>query len=388
MGVSVFSFIMAVLWSNIFIIAIVIMRKNTTFISNFSIMPLIILVCVCLLRLLFIFELPFSIVIHSMHIFPAIFRFCVAPIFTFGSSGIFLNLIILITIVWIIGTIFFSSKYILQITEMNKFLKTQDETENPQIKRVLNQVIAVKNKNVRVKIIQSENIVIPMITGFFNPTIYLPNIEFKDLELFNILSHEWTHFLHKDSWIKLFICGLCAIFWWNPFSHILKSNINHILEIRCDLKVVSKMTEEGKLDYLEAIYKILRHASLSKIRMNNVEAFNSLILVGTTNESEIKQRFNVILNSSTIKASKGQIAMFYSILAVVFIISNIFILQPMFSPRVEPGEEPTMVITQETSHLKDNGDGTYDLYINGEYSGGCIDTKLLSKEPFSLLDIK
>lgn len=82
-----------------------------------------------------------------------------------------------------------------------------------------------------------------MVYGFFTPKIYMPKIHFSDEELYYILSHEYYHFLNRDIWIKLFIYIICSIFWFNPFIHILKTNLIHMLEIRCDNKVISDKTE-------------------------------------------------------------------------------------------------------------------------------------------------
>jgi len=63
---------MAVLWCNIFIIFLTIMRKQTGFIAHFSVAPLLLFLGVCLFRLCFVFELPNAIVIPSSYMFPAI----------------------------------------------------------------------------------------------------------------------------------------------------------------------------------------------------------------------------------------------------------------------------------------------------------------------------
>lgn len=267
-----------------------------------------------------------------------------------------------------------------------KSIQREQESQELRIRSVMNSIITESKKNINVKIIQSKEITVPMVTGYFKPTIYLPDIPFTDSELKNILLHEWVHFLHKDAWVKLFMFFIFAIFWWNPFIYILKSNLNHILEIRCDLKVTSQMKEEEKIRYLEGIIKIIKYNTSSKIKLEYTKLCNISSLVSVGDSAKIEERFHLVLNSEN-KKYKPIMFLFYSAVIIAFLISNMFIIQPAYAPEVSKGFEETFIVTPETAYLKVNENGTYALYVNGKYQGK-IDLTEISKKPFSLLPIK
>ncbi len=65
---------------------------------------------------------------------------------------------------------------------------------------------------------------------------------------------------------------ISSFFWWNTFVHLLKRELNHILEIQCDLSITLGMDENARINYLSSILKVIRAAgkntSLHNIPMN------------------------------------------------------------------------------------------------------------------------
>mgnify|MGYP000009669334 FL=1 len=45
----------------------------------------------------------------------------------------------------------------------------------------------------------------------------------------------------------------CGIFWWNPFAHLLKKDLTYCLELRCDKRVTSKLSENRCTVYYEVL---------------------------------------------------------------------------------------------------------------------------------------
>lgn len=382
MSLSVFSFLMAVLWCNIFIIFISIMRKQTGFIAHFSITPLLLFLGVCVFRLCFIFEIPNAIVISSRYIFPFIIRFFTSV--RFFVMNYKLSILDMLLALWLVGTIYFIGKYMKEAKQLNNILQKKTVIKNQRVIKILDEILSDSKKNVKVTLVELAGISSPMISGYIHPTIYLPVISFTDEELRSILLHEWTHFLHKDSWIKLLMCFICAVFWWNPFVHILKSNLLHILELRCDAKLISQFNEKEKLHYLESITKVLKYQLSTRQAFNpSIDGSTASVLVNTRQISNVEQRFQLILKKNYAKKYKPMVYGVYISIVALFLVSNLYVIQPVFSCE-EPG---TFSITAEGAYLLDNHDGTYSLYIEGEYRLQ-LDKEDLINEPFSLLQIK
>ena len=89
--------------------------------------------------------------------------------------------------------------------------------------------------------------------GFFNLVILIPNREFDDRDFGYIAIHECCHIKNKDIWIKLLTEIYCGIFWWNPFAHLLKKDLTYCLELRCDKRVTSKLSENRCTVYYEVL---------------------------------------------------------------------------------------------------------------------------------------
>lgn len=383
MNTTAYSFIMAVLWCNVFIALIAILRRRTSFILHFSIMPLLVLLLVCVSRLLFVFELPFTIEIPSTRIYPMLLKGFTNPLISILNQDICL-LHILISI-WAIGSVYLIQKYVCASIKLSKGVKALVGTQNPEIIHCMNEIVRASKKNTTVKVLQSKDITVPMVTGFFNPVIYLPDIPFSKNEVKNILLHEWTHFLHHDAFIKSFLYFITAIFWWNPFSHVLKKNVAHILEIQCDLQITSPMSTAARTAYLRSILKVIKF----RAKKNQVQDYGKLLhasaLISTSNENLIEQRFSLVLDYNPNKEFHPALLLFYGGLFILLLTSHIFILQPSGHPTVEAGYEESFTITPQNAYLTENEDGTYSLYIDGEYKGM---VPQIDFDPLSSLTIK
>jgi hypothetical protein len=78
------------------------------------------------------------------------------------------------------------------------------------------------------------------------PFSYFKNLFWKNTIIINsevgkqILKHEMVHIEQKHSYDKIFIEIITAIFWFNPFFHIIKKEISLIHEYLADKKAVKK----------------------------------------------------------------------------------------------------------------------------------------------------
>lgn len=108
-----------------------------------------------------------------------------------------------------------------------------------------------------IKIIISANATSPMVMGFLNPVVVLPDAQFNENELTMILSHELIHIKRGDLIIKMVVMIAQAINWFNPSIYLLSRQINSYCELSCDEKVVQKMDTESRKSYGETILTVL-----------------------------------------------------------------------------------------------------------------------------------
>lgn len=321
-------------------------------------------------------EFPFASVIRSKNIYPemvSFFEFCL-----FENQFLSVRVVDLFLAIWIVGSIYFLYRICRQEIAFKKRMSEELPTQKPQIYSIMNKV--TNEKSHKVRIIESSMIEIPMVTGFIKPTIYLPCISLSDIELYNILQHEWTHYIHKDIWIKLFVKIICAIYWWNPFIYLLKKDIDNALEVKSDLYVTSKMSHEEKLDYLETILKIAK--SIKK--KNDPISPSGLGMMSNKKNNSLKQRFEFVLECKFTNMIKNLGILLSILMIFLFLSSYFFVIQPYSSPQ-ECEAGTIFDISPDNSFLVKNKNGIYNLYVNNVYMCNIEDIKDV---PFSLLEIK
>lgn len=81
-----------------------------------------------------------------------------------------------------------------------------------------------KNKRNSFKVYQCPVIKVPMVFGFRNPSILLPEeVGLDNQQLYFILYHEMMHHFNHDLYIQMIIELLSILYWWNPACRVLKN---------------------------------------------------------------------------------------------------------------------------------------------------------------------
>lgn len=376
MNFTIFSFIMSVLWCDIFTILFYVFIHKKKLVMNLSVYPLVLFIILCFSRLALNIEFPLTTVIHSNTIYPKIVAFFDAVIIQ--TNSVTINIFDLFLDIWIFGSICSLLKIWREDRLFKNLMSHEKQTEDKRIYNIMDSISNGKSSNI--KIIKTTLIDIPMISGLRKPTIYLPNTDLTDIELYHILLHEWTHYIHKDLWTKLLVKILCVIFWWNPFIYLLKYNIDNTLEIKSDLYLTHSMTDKEKFDYLETILKIARNLKTDTLPTS----LSSIGFITLKNEHPLKQRFEYVLEYNRSNTPKKKCAILSMIMIFLFIGSYFFVVQPNSLPE-EYELGVYFEITPENSFLIKNDNGTYSLFVNDTYKCN-IDN--IAEEPFSLLEIK
>gem|GEM_PF-164789 len=93
----------------------------------------------------------------------------------------------------------------------------------------------------------------PMLIGFRNPAILLPEKEISPDELEHIFRHELTHYRRKDLWMNVLVLVVSTIHWFNPFVYLMAKTIRADCEVACDEAVVSGDDADKRRHYGETI---------------------------------------------------------------------------------------------------------------------------------------
>lgn len=232
-----------------------------------------------------------------------------------------------------------------------------------ECEKKFNQILKQTKTNNKIKIIQNDKINSPFILGIFKGSIYMPDISFSEEELEYITLHEINHFLGRDPLKKILIQSIKYIFWWNPWSHLFADNFNHILEIQCDLKTTDGFSDVKKIEYLEAITKIIKNGMDTTIENLKHSSFPAFVEIDEL--ASLKQRFRITLNYKAKRNLFKLLGTGVCVLALIINISSYFII---IQPYYLPGEEDVFLSSEglnldiEDTFIVKNKEGKYEFY--------------------------
>lgn len=139
--------------------------------------------------------------------------------FLFFKIGNRLFVYQLLLLVWGIGTLsllfYYLYSSLLEIYKLNHL----NYISSPDI-----ETLCSNYTNIKIVIKVSSEIDVPLVWGFFKCHIYFPNYDLSSDEWKFILDHEVLHIKLHDTFIKIFLLFLTALFWWNPIMYILRKD--------------------------------------------------------------------------------------------------------------------------------------------------------------------
>lgn len=346
-NISAYSIVSAVLFYNLALIAVYLLRRKKEFMLRYGTTALILLSFLAVLRLCLPIEFGFSHVVGSDTVLPAIrdsLIYC-----PFGENSISIGTVLLL--VWAAGSSVFLVRDI--------FLLVKGERKRGRYVPAEDEIIAQAMDELGLKhqVIISCDVPMPMVAGLFRPVIYLPKIELSTEQWKYVLRHEARHIDSRDLFIKLFYILLRTVMWWNPVSHLFLKEIDILLELRCDTAIVKSLDEEERRDYLDAILQVIKNTMPAKE--------NILAVAGLTGSVVgLKQRFESVLQFEK-RSSIWRGLLIYALLTVLFLASYLVVLQPRYEPPAEDLEY-TYTVYNETSFILYTG-GEYWLFIDNKY---------------------
>lgn len=373
MTVTAYSFIMALLWSSIFVILMVICRKHQKLISMFGVSLSILFFIGFTLRLMLPVEFSFAKAIYDYETYAELKKIVTNDI----SESISISLVEVFVIIWVVVSIILLLRMVFV---QRSFMRTINKLNNSITLQMIEcqKELEEEVQRIKAKIICSPVFKVPMCTGLKMKYILLPDLSYEEEELYFILKHEYTHLKNNDIYIKMFIEVFIAIFWWNPFAYLLRYNLNHVLEVKCDLSVVDNQSIQVKTVYLNTIINIIKSSPDEKFKKRH---FVTAEFVGSANSENVKQRFLIVCNYTQNKISH-RITLFVSamVMVITLLVSYKFVLQPAYNPpQSEIAEDGGYEITLENAYILKSDDGKCILKTNNGDSFELTDEDIIAQ---------
>lgn len=370
---SDFSILMATIWCSIFMVLLFCFRSGKYILELSGVAPLLIIIIGAALRCFVPIDIPvFTRVIQHEGWLAKLDAGLRTPII-YGR----ITPLAIILGVWIIGTLIASFTTIWSYrTHMDK-VRAYLPSENP--------VILSAAEAAARKLQLPVPTVCPIskgkslsIQGLRHPVILIPENVYSEEDYRYVFYHELMHWKEHDMWIKLLVCALNCIFWWNPCSYLLRINLNRTLELRCDQSVSRLLQSPEKLEYIEVLIKTFnslptkrKRFRLGSFTISEFAASPKKFCKNPKKHITVK-RADLIMNTSYQKKYNRVIPVVtLIIMTIVFVFSYSFIIQPHYD--VPKDEIEVDMYTDEfsssNSYLVQNDDGTYTIYIDEVDSG-------------------
>lgn len=167
------------------------------------------------------------------------------------------------------------------------------------------------------------------------------------------------------------------IYFWNPLVKIFVKEINRIIEISVDSKVIAPLEPLGRLDYSRSLTSMARTlaekkttlaftATYSSTKTNDSKLNKSSKTKSAKKPSSLSQRIQMIIGSPDKIKTLAPNGLVSSLLLIgALMISLIFVFEPY---RVD-SQNALSTFTSDDRNLFyiANPDGTYDLYLDTNF---------------------
>lgn len=320
---------------------------------------ILILTLVVFLRLIFPLESDWTLTLKSTTVLPTLYEFFESKIqlFHFANLTYFSTLIM----IWILGSVFLLVKLIFRYSKINCFIYTMEDQTNLYASKRIHAFKKLDQMNI--KIYSSNNITTPMIYGFKEFKLLLPNIDFTDDELEYIFLHEVQHAQNQDILIKLVLEILVSVYWWFLPIYILRKQIQLVLEIRVDSQVTKSIRKQNYFDYLESLISVNRELVKQKATATSLE--NQLASFTFIETNTLKRRIEFMIEGYEKQSTKPR---FLVLILLILLIASSIILEPYRIDEVSKNESTEIVDSSDTYILKKKT-GEFRLFITNQDMG-------------------
>ncbi len=380
MSISLYSVLTTFLWFNVFVLLLCILRWKLKILLGYQLFPLLLLIGLSVVRLLVPVEPFFALEVESTRVLPFLQDRSRVEVAAIGGQTVTVASLVILVLSAVSLALLVRLFFLLH--RKSSQLRQGARTDDPRLLAIFQRVKAEAPSRRQCRLYVSDQCPGPCIFGVVRSHVLIPRelCALGDRDLYYVLKHEWRHHLEYDVAVKLLIECLCCLLWWDPLVYLLRYNLNQTLELKCDAKVTREFQEEERLSYAEALMNTLRVCGWKSVDQPR-EAMLSIPFLGATlakrrvkADEDLIQRFDVVLEVDR-KDSKRMRRGLIAVMFLMFAASFCFVIQPYGLPLIEDlnseiaqGDTVGSIdFTSETSFLIDNQDGTYSLFINGEY---------------------
>ena len=166
----------------------------------------------------------------------------------------------LLALLWAAGAAVCFARYVISYL---RFMRALDRTLREARESDL-AVLAALGGGRRPALRRSAAAATPMLVGVIRPRIILPDRDYDDKTLENILRHELTHYRRRDLACKWFAVAIYSLHWFNPVTRLLRRELDRDCELSCDERLLRDMDRLDKQSYGETLIRLAAEKNLPR----------------------------------------------------------------------------------------------------------------------------
>lgn len=232
-----------------------------------------------------------------------------------------------ITLIWMGGA---SASMALFLMSYRRFIRALKKTlRQPNLREV--EAYRSLDGPRRLKLLRSGGVSTPMQLGLLCPRLILPEREYPNGMLENILRHELTHYTRHDILYKWFALFVCCLHWFNPLAWVIRRELDRACELSCDERLLKSMTVQEKRSYGETLLAMASDRALPR---------RVIATSFATEKRNLKERLEQIMTYQ----HKGKTAILLTMCAVLLLCCFALATGPAQAEQMPEGDVPTQSV--------------------------------------------
>lgn len=358
MAITPLSFFMSVLWSCIIISAVHFLRKKQFFLNGFGITTIVLLYVFCIGRMLFTFEFPFTKVVELPSVYNQFYQVVCRDTYSVGRREV--NIFSIFLIVWFSVSAVLLVKYGIDYARSFKQIRDLSYVTDDRYEKILAEIQSQTDRRKNICVVSCSAVGMPMGVGVFKKRILIPPGKYTDEEIRYILLHEYAHFVNNDLIMKLLIEIFCRLFWWNPLVYVLRKDVEQMMELKCDLMVISGLGSLKRACYLKTIKECLERPDQDGVK--RLSTVSTQLFRRSKRNLELIERFALVAAPVKKDYRKFQIISIICFV-LIMVLSYAFVIQPLYNPPMEEivTDENAVDLGMLTGYIIEYDDGSYSF---------------------------
>ena len=265
----------------------------------------------------------------------------------------------ILIVIWLLGFLFSIARYAYSYFLFRKMLKrwgipVEDEGALAQLQKIQEEM-GIKNK---VRLLHYPMSQSPMLIGFRDILIVLPESDYTEEELQLVFRHELTHYKHYDVLINLLAILVKSLHWFNPIVCLACRETQEVGEMYCDYDVLNDQDMHYRTFYGETILTMIDRSKKTPIALTTCfysEKFNLKRRIVSIMDSRLPKK---LLSTVFVVAVSVLLLLTSSVFAIETSAINVQQTQKVTSKKVfkEFSQDQALAVA-----LKDLGLGEKDI---------------------------